>query len=252
MRIFSVLVLLLFATASRAEWTAIGKTDLMVSYVDLSTIKRDGRIASVKEMLTWNKAMSDGERSQTVMVEYDCTARKSRIRSIQSHTEPMGKGRALGSSNNPGPWNPVARGTVADHVANKICQSFEWKKGESDDDRVEYYWAQNFAKKQHAAAEHELWMTEIWKTKKPEISKDQKGVEYQVHALSLVRSYSCTDFRYQTRKSWVVLGPEVFTDGERRTEVTFREGNPHRSGRPKEGSHLAKLIGDLCRRLPGP
>ena len=252
MRILPALVLLLSATMSRAELTEIGRIDTQVYHIDLSTIQRKGKIVSVKQMVTWGKTMPDGARSIVFAMEYDCAGRKAHSRSTRSYTEPMGSGRVLRFSNQPSPWDPFWSGSIGSTVANKICQSFVWKKGESDDARVEYYWAESFAKKQHASADHELWMTEIWKSKKPEVSKDQKGVEHQVYALSHVRSYSCTDFRYQTRKSWVVLGPDVFSDGEHRTGVTFREGNPHPSGRPKDDSNLAKLIEDLCRRLPGP
>jgi len=119
------LFLLLFSINGHCEWTSVGGTDFGTSYIDYSTIKRNGNVVRLWEMTSFKSLQNvDGIKylSSKDLVEFDCNEEKFRYLSLSVFSLRMGEGNVVSSVNSIGPWDyliPDSQGRV---VFNLVCK----------------------------------------------------------------------------------------------------------------------------------
>lgn len=116
-----LLSLLLCSSGARAEWLYYGETDNSTFYIDLATIRKEGNLRRVWEVLDLKQRRKDGELSYRVRNEYDCKQERYRILSITSHSGQMAKGEILESSSSPAPWRDIPPDTTAKDSLKLVC-----------------------------------------------------------------------------------------------------------------------------------
>lgn len=118
---YLILMLMLVAAPTWAEWEKYGIAEPVTFYHDPATIKKNGslhRFWSIQDLKVRGKF---GELSRLVLNEFDCKAGLYRALAVRAHAENMGRGTLLGSADSPGEWNHVAPGTIADTGMKIAC-----------------------------------------------------------------------------------------------------------------------------------
>ena len=116
------LVMMLASAPAWAEWTRVGAADDFVTYLDMDTLRKDGAMRRIWELIDLKeKNPRDGEWSRVVYWEYDC--KENRIKGLQAsaYSERMGKGQAIRTTTTPGPWSFTTPGTVGEITSHIIC-----------------------------------------------------------------------------------------------------------------------------------
>jgi hypothetical protein len=128
-KLLLILVLSSVSTSVMAEWTLVGGENDSTSYADLSTINKNGDIATmwVLEDLKTAKGNS-GERyvSTNAQYGYDCKEEKFRTMAFFNMSEKMGKGKVVkffvAKSIE---WEPIPPGSVTYTLWGIACVRHE-------------------------------------------------------------------------------------------------------------------------------
>lgn len=125
MRMTVLILLALMGSSASGEWTAVSTSDAgMVSYADPATIRRDGSMAKMWDILDYKAArVLRGKQylSQKTQQEYDCKEQRSRQLHVTLHSGNMGDDDVVFMFNTPNDFKPVARDTVAELLWKVAC-----------------------------------------------------------------------------------------------------------------------------------
>lgn len=109
-KIFLMMLLAVASNSAMAEWVSVGSNELTAIYVDQSTVKRAGNMATMWHMTDFKTPQQDmGEKylSAKDQNEYDCKEMKSRRRASSQHSKNMGGGKVVYSDTYTSKWKPV-------------------------------------------------------------------------------------------------------------------------------------------------
>lgn len=110
-RIFAMLLFVASGNAA-ADWVPLGENDHSRGFVELTTIRRSGGVATMwdlKDFKSLQKFPTFYYLSMKAQVEYDCQGEKSRPLAYSFHSGQMGGGRVvLSESGNRIGWRPIA------------------------------------------------------------------------------------------------------------------------------------------------
>ena len=102
-----LLSLLLLVTGSAwADWVALGAVDDETFYIDPATIRKDGNLRKVWEIVDHKQRQRNGEFSIRSRKEYDCSGERVRTLTLSTHSGPMATGETIASG------DPRARTTA--------------------------------------------------------------------------------------------------------------------------------------------
>ena len=113
--------LMMLAGSAWAEWVFYAETDTSTFYFDPATIRKDGHIRRVWELIDLRKRHNDGEMSRRYRVEYDCKQERMRYLGISEHSETMAGGKVLTIAGESTVWDGIAPGTVVERMLNLVC-----------------------------------------------------------------------------------------------------------------------------------
>ena len=117
-----VFVCLLFATGSAwADWVNVGKSADTTLFIDPTTIRKEGDFRKVWGIQDLKERDKDGEMSRRYREEYDCSGGRKRFLSATTHSELMGGGNTLATTNEPSPWSDIRPNSVADDILKTVC-----------------------------------------------------------------------------------------------------------------------------------
>jgi hypothetical protein len=125
-RILLALAFLLAAGGARAEWYSLGRTDTFRLYLDPQTIRMNGDLAQVWQLMDFTVAQwADAQTaigSIKSLLEYDCAQPRSRTLLAEAYTEQMEAGRMVASERVQDPqWEIVAPGSTAEKIRQTAC-----------------------------------------------------------------------------------------------------------------------------------
>ena len=119
-----IIIACLLATSGAsaiAEWTRVFDTDLTIFYIDLGTIRKDGRFRKVWEMQDQKIRHENGVLSSRYRIEYDCKEERNRILSFTSYSGSMGSGKDLITGSSTYPWNDIPPKTAFEGNLKIVC-----------------------------------------------------------------------------------------------------------------------------------
>lgn len=107
-----ILIMLLTAVSSSAmaEWVAVGSNKYTTIYVDATTIKKVGNMATMWHLTDYtiaNQDMGEAYKSTKDQFEYDCKEAKTRRRAASQHSDNMGKGKVVYSDTYTSRWKSI-------------------------------------------------------------------------------------------------------------------------------------------------
>ena len=116
----------LLTGSAQAEWMALGRSDNFRVYLDQQLIKRNGDFSQLWQLMDFTVAQwADAQTvvwSIKTLIEYDCTAMRSRTLAGEAYSEQMGGGRMIASEPVSGaPWEAVEPGTTSDKIRQIAC-----------------------------------------------------------------------------------------------------------------------------------
>jgi len=113
----------LAATApARAEWDKVVETDVVVQYVDSTTITKNGDLRKAWRLQDFKSPTPDGKQSIRILGEYDCKGERMRILFGSSYTGPMATGESLFlGGGNVDDWDRAPAGTMGELVLKFVC-----------------------------------------------------------------------------------------------------------------------------------
>ena len=114
----------LFLTATShalADWMEYGKTDGTTLYIDPLTIRKDGDLRKVWQLLELEKATPEGELSRRSLFEYDCKNERHRILDTTRHSGLKASGKVLGAGGESRDWQHIAPGTIIARFLKSVC-----------------------------------------------------------------------------------------------------------------------------------
>jgi Surface-adhesin protein E len=118
-------VLLCLSIPAWADWKSVGENDAGTFYADPDTIVRDGstaRMWSVLDYKDFQRMVEVGYFSQKTQTEFDCAERRFRGLNLSFRAGHMGEGEVIYSDDSPHDWEPVAAGTVTEHLWTVACK----------------------------------------------------------------------------------------------------------------------------------
>ena len=104
-----------------AGWVEFGKSDGATFYIDPLTIRKEGNLRRVWQLLELEKEAPDGERSRRSLFEYDCKNERHRIVDTTRHSGIMAGGKVLGSGGESREWQHIAPGTIVARFLKTVC-----------------------------------------------------------------------------------------------------------------------------------
>lgn len=119
-------VLGVFSSGARAEWTLVERSGDLASYADLSSIQRNASLADLWVLfdniddtagLTSSRSLSSTSR-----IECDCAARRYRYLLSSWHSDRMGGGTLNYTLDQVGRWQPVPRESLIDTLWQRACR----------------------------------------------------------------------------------------------------------------------------------
>ena len=121
-----LLLAVLLAGSAQAEWMALGRSDNFRVYLDQQLIKRNGDFSQLWQLMDFTVAQwADAQTvvwSIKTLIEYDCTAMRSRTLAGEAYSEQMGGGRRVASEPvSDAPWEGVEPGTTSDKIRQIAC-----------------------------------------------------------------------------------------------------------------------------------
>ena len=123
-RLLLGLMLLLTATAAMAEWTQVGESDDNFAYVDMSTIRRNGNLVKIWQLLDYKTVQTDAGDpylSNKSQWEYDCKEEIYRFLAFSHHRGQMGGGGVSLSDGSPSPSFPVSPNSLGQTIWKLAC-----------------------------------------------------------------------------------------------------------------------------------
>ena len=133
MRVVLIILLLLAAAPTRAEWVQMGKssksayivlTDETVYYIDPATITKEGNFRRVWEIHDLGSKGSQGERSILASVEYDCAQKRMRTLKANGKSLRMARGEIIPLSRILDDWinlRPGSDDEIYFKILNTVC-----------------------------------------------------------------------------------------------------------------------------------
>lgn len=104
-----------------ADWVEFGKNGGTTFYIDPLTIKKDGDLRRVWQLLELAKKAPDGELSRRSLFEYDCKSERHRILDTTRHSGPKAGGKVLGTGGEDLEWRYIAPGTIVARFLKTVC-----------------------------------------------------------------------------------------------------------------------------------
>lgn len=107
-----------------AEWVSIGDQGQAEVFVDKTTIKRNGDLATVWSL---NELKSPGSAGGAAYVslkrqdEFDCKGLRTRGVQIAAYPQPKGEGKAVVSEKGSGKWTAVAPDSPSETLLKIAC-----------------------------------------------------------------------------------------------------------------------------------
>jgi hypothetical protein len=125
-RTLLALAFLLAAGSAQAEWYALGRTDTFRLYLDPQTIRVNGDLAQVWQLMDFTVAQwADPQTaigSIKSLLEYDCAQPRSRTLLAEAYTEQMEAGRKVASERVQDPqWEIVEPTSTAEKIRQMAC-----------------------------------------------------------------------------------------------------------------------------------
>jgi len=104
------------------NWVLVSEgTNGSKTYVDPSTIRRDGNLRRHWEYADYASRQPSGDKSTRSFYETDCREERTRLIEITGFSESMLQGRITGTERGAGKWDQVAPRTVAEVVMRFVC-----------------------------------------------------------------------------------------------------------------------------------
>ena len=114
------IILLIMSADSYAEWTRIDGNDRLSLYADKATIRRNGNLVKMWDLLDFKTAQKN-VLSVKVQSEYDCKAERSRILAVTRFSGQMGNGTVVYGNNDGGKWLPIEPGSIGESKWKIAC-----------------------------------------------------------------------------------------------------------------------------------
>ena len=117
------LLLALLTTPVMAEWVSMGMTEDGEGevYLDPATIRKDGKLRKVWELVDNKQSKLSGEMSSRTHVEYDCGESRYRNLTRTTHSAPMAAGRILMMGLEAGEWSPISPRSASESALKLVC-----------------------------------------------------------------------------------------------------------------------------------
>ena len=118
------LMLGLTASAASAEWTISGGTDSSILYVDRATIRRNGNLVKMWNLVDFKTVQTvsgDSFLSQKGQSEYDCKEERTRMLAFTWFSGQMGNGNVVLSHSEPGKWKPIQPESIGETLWKIAC-----------------------------------------------------------------------------------------------------------------------------------
>ena len=122
----AVLLAVILAAPVQAQWMVLGRSENFRVYLDQKLIQKNGESSQLWQLMDFTVAQ--WVDAQTVvwsiksLIEYDCTAMRSRTLAGEAYSEQMGSGRMVASEPVSGaPWEAVEPGSTSDKIRQIAC-----------------------------------------------------------------------------------------------------------------------------------
>jgi hypothetical protein len=119
----ALFIALLFVSGSAsAEWVEVAESKAGFTYIDPTTIRKDGNLRKVWEIQELKWRHKEGELSRRARLEYDCKNERRRLLSFSTHSVPMASGMSLYQSTAESTqWNDIPPRSGAETVLKIVC-----------------------------------------------------------------------------------------------------------------------------------
>ena len=105
-----------------ADWVKVIETDVVVQYVDPTTITKNGDLRKAWRLQDFKSPTPDGKQSLRILGEYDCKEERMRILFGSSYSGPMASGDSLFlGGGNVDDWDRAPAGTMGELVLKFVC-----------------------------------------------------------------------------------------------------------------------------------
>lgn len=121
MRIILCFLMALVAAPAWAEWVKVMESDSAVFYIDPASIREDGNLRKVWEILDLKQRGKNGSMSMRGRKEYDCKEEQSRLHAFSTHSEPMAGGKTLLSEDGVDEWFAIPPGSGSARILKIVC-----------------------------------------------------------------------------------------------------------------------------------
>lgn len=121
MRVVLTLLLMVATAPAWADWMKVDESDNQVVYIDPATIRKDGHLRRVWEIINLKQKGPDGLESMRGYLELDCAEEKRRLLSITAHSGPMASEGLLWSQHTNSEWHYIAPNTAATTILRIVC-----------------------------------------------------------------------------------------------------------------------------------
>ncbi len=119
--LITLLASLVLNGSAWAEWVKVDESDFSYRYIDPATIRKDGNLVRVWEIIDNKKRDEYGALSLRARAEYDCKQERFRALSVSQHSGPMAGGTILTSSASSEQWKDIPPNTVGETVLKIVC-----------------------------------------------------------------------------------------------------------------------------------
>jgi hypothetical protein len=105
------------------EWKMLTQDNGTTFYADPSSIKREGGVVLIRQMLDLSEADDSGHRSFVKIFSYACNKRTYRLVSMKGYNQPLGWGGVLSDLATPQDFGSIKPGTIAEVQFNFACNA---------------------------------------------------------------------------------------------------------------------------------
>ncbi len=124
-----VVFALLLCTTVQAEWALLNGTDGSQTYVEASTLKRQGNLVSVHTLANYVEPIPKRRKSfwdvqytsEVTDAIYDCDAKSYKNLKVTKYTKPNGEGWEKESDVNKNKWYQLVPATVGWSLMEYVC-----------------------------------------------------------------------------------------------------------------------------------
>lgn len=112
--------------AAQAKWIKFNNNEETTAFVEPTSIRREGNVATVWVLFDRKSVGTDGTASAKVQYAINCTNQMSATAAIVNMSKLQGQGKVLASAAfKPSElqWRPSAPGSIASGLADVICES---------------------------------------------------------------------------------------------------------------------------------